>query len=83
MEFRYELVAPSGEQWTFGPEQSTERISGPAVDFCLLATRRRHRDDLRLTVTGAAADAYMDIAQAYRGSPGQGRAPGQFPRAEG
>ena len=76
--FRFELTSPSGQQWEFGPEGATQRIAGPAVDFCLLATRRRHRDDLALVATGADADQWLDIAQAYRGSPGQGRSPGQF-----
>lgn len=78
VQFRYELTAPSGALWTFGPEDSPQRISGPAEDFCLLATRRRHRDDLALTAEGEDADAWLDIAQAYRGGAGPGRAPGQF-----
>jgi hypothetical protein len=41
-------------------------------------TRRRHRDDLAVTASGAEADHWLDIAQAYRGSPGEGRRPGQF-----
>jgi uncharacterized protein (TIGR03084 family) len=76
--FRFELTAPSGELWEFGPAAAEQRIAGPALDFCLLVTRRRHRDDLALTATGALADHWMDIAQAYRGSPGAGRRPGQF-----
>jgi hypothetical protein len=53
------------------------------VDFCLLVTRRRHPDDLAVTATGTDAEQWLDIAQCYRGSPGEGRAPGQFgiPRA--
>lgn len=77
-EFRFELTSPSGQRWEFGPHDATQRITGPAVDFCLLATRRRHRDDLAIVATGADADQWLDIAQAYRGSPGQGRTPGQF-----
>ncbi len=77
-EFRFELVSPSGELWQFGPDDAGQRVTGPAVDFCLLTTRRRHRDDLALTAIGAEADQWLDIAQAYRGSPGQGRRPGQF-----
>jgi len=77
-EFRYEITAPSGTLWEFGPADSPERITGPAVDFCLLVTRRRHRDDLAVTATGAEAGTYLDIAQAYRGPAGEGRAPGQF-----
>jgi uncharacterized protein (TIGR03084 family) len=80
-DFRFELTAPSGTRWEFGPVDSSDRITGPAVDFCLLVTRRRHRDDLALTATGPHADAWLDIAQAYRGSPGTGRQPGQFAAA--
>lgn len=75
--FRFELTAPSGVPWTFGPE-GAQTISGPAVDFCLLVTRRRHRADLALTATGPEADHWLDIAQAYRGPAGEGRRPGQF-----
>jgi uncharacterized protein (TIGR03084 family) len=77
-QFRYELTLPSGTLWEFGPQDTTERITGPAVDFCLLVTRRRHRDDLAVKATGADADAWLDIAQAYRGPAGEGRSPGQF-----
>jgi enediyne biosynthesis protein E2 len=79
--FRLDLTAPSGAVWRSGPPDSPERITGPAVDFCLLVTRRRHRDDLALVALGAEADRWLDIAQAYRGAPGPGRAPGQFRRA--
>jgi len=78
--FGFDLVAPSGEQWRFGPPGAAQRISGPAADFCLLITRRRHRDDLAVTATGADADGWLDIAQAYRGPAGPGRQPGQFVR---
>ncbi|WP_326695977.1 TIGR03084 family metal-binding protein [Streptomyces sp. NBC_01754] len=81
--FRFELTAPSGEVWTAGPEDATEKVSGPAHDFCLLVTRRRHRDDLALTATGARAEQWLDIAQAYRGPAGEGRRPGQFADSAG
>jgi enediyne biosynthesis protein E11 len=80
-EFRFELTAPSGALWEFGPAGAADTVTGPAVDFCLLVTRRRHRDDLAVTATGAEADRWLNIAQAYRGSPGQGRSPGQFAKA--
>ena len=78
-EFRVELTAPSGALWQFGPGDAAQQISGPAVDFCLLVTRRRHRDDVALVAAGPDADRWLDIAQAYAGPPGPGRAPGQFP----
>jgi len=77
-EFRFELTAPSGALWTFGPADAEQRISGSAEDFCLLVTRRRHRYDLDVRAKGTLADQWLDIAQAYRGPAGQGRRPGQF-----
>jgi uncharacterized protein (TIGR03084 family) len=82
-EFRVELTSPGGELWTFGPKDATQRVTGPAADFCLLVTRRRHRADLRLRAEGADADQWLDFAQAYAGPPSAGRAPGQFPAATG
>ncbi|HEY9472589.1 MAG TPA: TIGR03084 family metal-binding protein [Mycobacteriales bacterium] len=79
VEFRYELTSPTGALWTFGPPDSPERVGGPAVDFCLLVTRRRHHRDLNLTVSGDHTAEWLTIAQAYRGPAGPGRAPGQFP----
>ncbi|MEV8437551.1 TIGR03084 family metal-binding protein [Actinosynnema sp. NPDC051121] len=70
---RVELVAPDGERWAWGPEDAEDRITGPALDFCLLATQRRHRDDLAVTAVGAAATAWLPIAQAFAGPPGTGR----------
>ncbi|HEY0639317.1 MAG TPA: TIGR03084 family metal-binding protein [Pseudonocardiaceae bacterium] len=78
VEFGFDITGPSGARWTFGPADAEQRIAGPAEDFCLLVTRRRHRDDLALTATGPDAEAWLDIAQAYRGPAGEGRAPGQF-----
>ncbi|GIH66840.1 TIGR03084 family metal-binding protein [Microbispora siamensis] len=77
-EFRFEITAPSGEVWAYGPEDARQRVSGPALDFCLLVTRRRHRADLAVTAVGEEAERWLDIAQAYRGPAGAGRTPGQF-----
>jgi uncharacterized protein (TIGR03084 family) len=74
--FRVELTAPDGELWTWGPEDAAQRITGPALDFCLRVTQRRHRDDLALVAIGADADAWLDIAQAFAGPPGAGRPAG-------
>ena len=61
--------------WTWGPEDAEDRVTGPALDFCLLVTQRRHRDDLALAVTGPAATEWMTIAQAFAGAAGTGRSP--------
>jgi uncharacterized protein (TIGR03084 family) len=72
---RVELAAPDGTLWTWGPADAQDRVTGPALDFCLLVTQRRHRDDLDLTIEGPAAQEWMAIAQAFAGPPGPGRAP--------
>ncbi len=73
--FRIELEAPDGELWAWGPDDAGQRVTGPATDFCLLVTQRRHRDDLALVATGADAEAWLGIAQAFAGAPGSGRSP--------
>jgi uncharacterized protein (TIGR03084 family) len=77
-DFRVELTSPGGELWAFGPADASQRVTGPAADFCLLVTRRRHRADLALRAEGDDADQWLDFAQAYAGPPSPGRAPGQF-----
>ncbi|MBT2413929.1 TIGR03084 family protein [Streptomyces sp. ISL-12] len=71
--FRVELRAPSGERWTYGPEDAAQRVTGPALDFCLLVTQRAHRADLALRAEGPDADRWLDLAQAFAGPPGAGR----------
>lgn len=73
-EFRIELSAPSGDLWTFGPQDAEQRVAGSAVDFCLLVTQRVHRDDTDLVATGADAEKWLTIAQAFAGPAGEGRA---------
>ncbi len=75
---RVELAGPSGDIWSWGPADAMDRVRGPARDFCLLVTQRRHRDDVNLDVEGSSADAWMDIAQSFAGPPGEGRRSGQF-----
>ncbi len=72
-EFRVELTSPSGETWAWGPQDAEQRVTGPAYDFALLATQRRHRDDLALVATGEDAERWLGLAQAFAGLPGAGR----------
>ena len=73
-EFRIDLVAPSGEQWSWGPEDAAQTVTGSAWDFCLLVTQRVHRDDTDLVASGADAQRWLTIAQAFAGPAGEGRA---------
>lgn len=81
-EVRVELRGPHGENWEWGPPGAADLVQGPAVDFCLVVTQRRHLADTRLTVRGRDASEWMSIAQAFAGPAGSGRRPGQFRNAE-
>ena len=76
--FLVELVGPDDAVWSWGPDDATQVVSGPAVDFALLVTQRRHLDDLDLYAVGDDARRWLQIAQAFAGPPGTGRSAGQF-----
>ncbi|OEV12229.1 TIGR03084 family metal-binding protein [Streptomyces nanshensis] len=72
--FRVELEGPDGQLWAHGPEDAAQRVTGDAVGFCLLVTQRIHRDDADVRAQGADAQHWLEIAQAFAGPPGEGRA---------
>lgn len=71
--FRVELTAPDGSTWEWGPADAAHRVTGSALDFCQLVTQRRPRAELDVTATGADAEHWLSIAQAFAGPPGKGR----------
>ena len=73
---RVELTAPSGETWTWGPEDAEQRVTGSAYDFCRLVTQRIHREDTDLVATCDDAEHWLTIAQAFAGPSGEGRGRG-------
>ena len=72
---RVELDAPGGGVWTYGRSDAEDRISGPALDFCLVVVQRRHLDDTDLRCAGPHAREWLLIAQAFAGTSGGGRQP--------
>ena len=72
------LTAPDGSTWTWGSDDAVDRVTGPALDFCLVVTQRRHVADTAVVTEGPLAQEWMSIAQAFAGGPGEGRQPGQF-----
>jgi uncharacterized protein (TIGR03084 family) len=72
------LTAPDGSTWTWGSAEAADRVTGPALDFCLVVTQRRHVADTAIVTEGPLAQEWMSIAQAFAGGPGEGRQPGQF-----
>ncbi|MEZ5340083.1 MAG: TIGR03084 family metal-binding protein [Acidimicrobiales bacterium] len=70
-----ELKAPSGTIWTWGPDDAANTVRGAALDFSLLVTQRRHRNDVDLDVVGDEANRWLSFAQAFAGPAGSGREP--------
>jgi uncharacterized protein (TIGR03084 family) len=75
---RVELAGPgpvAAETWTWGPDDAEDRITGDALDFCLVVTQRRNVADTSLTVTGDVATRWIAIAQAFAGPATDPRPP--------
>jgi uncharacterized protein (TIGR03084 family) len=72
---RVQLTAPSGEIWEYGPADAAESVVGPAEDFCLVVTQRRHVDATALEIHGDAARDWMLKAQVFAGGPTDGPPP--------
>jgi uncharacterized protein (TIGR03084 family) len=61
------VEAPGGGTWTWGDPGAADRIEGPALDLCLVATQRRAAADTALVATGEAAAGWLAVAQAFAG----------------
>lgn len=61
--------------FVWGPADASDRVTGSLAGFAYLVTQRRHRKDTDVVSTGAGADEWMSIAQAFAGAPGGGREP--------
>ncbi len=75
---RVELTGPSGDIWSWGPEEAKDMVKGLAEDFCLVVVQRRHMADTDLIINGKTAQQWMSMAQAYAGPPTEGRNPEKF-----
>jgi uncharacterized protein (TIGR03084 family) len=74
-EVRVELASPAGQVWTWGPEDAVDSVRGPAEDFCLVVTQRRHPHDTQLVATGELARDWLVHAQAFAGGATDGPPP--------
>ncbi len=72
---RVELKSPAGAEWSWGPEDAEDRVTGPAGDWCRVVTQRIHPADTGLVATGPHAEEFLGLAQAFAGPPGAGRQP--------
>jgi uncharacterized protein (TIGR03084 family) len=76
-----ELVAPSGDVWTWDDDATDGAVRGRAEDFCLVVTQRRHVDDTALRTEGDPARRWMELAQAFAGAATDGPSPMSHPKA--
>lgn len=65
-------------EWTWGPEDAADTVTGSVRDFALLVTRRRHPDDTDIVAVGDTATTWVAIAQCYAGPPAPIREPGAW-----
>ncbi|GHF31194.1 TIGR03084 family protein [Kordiimonas sediminis] len=63
------LTAPSGTLWEWGDPSQSDKISGPATDFCQVVTQTRNIEDTALSTVGDIATEWMQIAQCFAGPP--------------
>jgi uncharacterized protein (TIGR03084 family) len=78
VDVRVELTADDGSVWAWGDSEAADRVTGNPLDFALVVTQRRNVADTRLRATPGAAAEWMSLAQAFAGTTGTGRPPGQF-----
>jgi uncharacterized protein (TIGR03084 family) len=63
----FDLVGPTGERWSFVPDDgpAATTISGSGVELCLVAARRVDPGDTALHGVGADAAAVLDLVRTY------------------
>jgi uncharacterized protein (TIGR03084 family) len=63
---RVDLVGPSGQHWSFGPDDATDHISGPAGVWCRRAVQRITYDEAgELDRDGPLAELALRHARAF------------------
>lgn len=75
------LTAPSGEVWSFGEDDASNRIEGSASEFCQVVTQTRNVKDTSLAVIGPVATDWMSKAQCFAGGRNDPPEPGTRFRA--
>jgi uncharacterized protein (TIGR03084 family) len=60
------LTAPDGTTWEFEPDEpAATTVSGPAIDFCLVAARRIAPSGTALTATGPDGADVLDLVRTF------------------
>jgi uncharacterized protein (TIGR03084 family) len=67
---RFELTAPDGADiWTYGPNDASSVITGPAGSLCRVAAQRLSPADADLTLTGPGAATVLAAIRTYALAP--------------
>jgi uncharacterized protein (TIGR03084 family) len=60
------LAAPDGAIWEFQPDEpAATTVSGPALDFCLVAARRLAPSETALAATGPDGAAVLELVRTF------------------
>lgn len=63
---RVELTLPSGATWSFGAVDATDRITGPASEFCRVFVQRMPAEDAtNLVAVGEGAALALRVARSF------------------
>ncbi len=61
-----ELTLPSGAEWSFGPLDAPDRITGPASEFCRIFVQRIGIDAApNVVAEGGGAQLALRVARSY------------------
>ncbi len=63
------LTAPSGAIWEWNEPQTDNKVEGTATEFSQVVTQCRNIQDTSISMTGEAANKWMEIAQCFAGNP--------------
>ncbi|MEW6472390.1 MAG: maleylpyruvate isomerase family mycothiol-dependent enzyme [Actinomycetota bacterium] len=60
------LTAPDGTTWEFAPDvPAATTVTGPALDFCLVAARRLDASETALAASGPDATAVLELVRTF------------------
>ena len=71
-----ELIAPSGEVWTWNTPQDSNHVTGTAVEFAQIVTQTRNWKDTSVAASSEVAQRWMQQAQCFAGPPNKPPEPG-------
>ncbi len=72
---RVDVALPGGTHLVIGPTDTKNVVKGSGYELALVVTQRRSVDDTSLRATGAVAEEWLSIAQAFAGPAGSKRQP--------